>query len=249
MKTCSKCKIEKVTTEFTNDKSMKDGLAHWCKVCRAALKKARYEKMRAEGTWIFTHVVARAKALENLGGKCVHCSFSDPRALQIDHINGGGKRDLYVTTPQAVYRRIANGDTIGYQLLCATCNWVKRVENQEHSVVLDKKNVRRQTKWRRNNRTQAVEHLGGICVHCKFDDVRVLQIDHIEGNGAEERRTKDRDTVLNSIANGFTEGYQLLCPNCNWIKRFVNEEGGSGSKSLVGTQLEKPQQGSASFIS
>ena len=35
----------------------------------------------------------RAKALDHLGNVCVRCGFSDPRALQIDHVNGNGLRE------------------------------------------------------------------------------------------------------------------------------------------------------------
>lgn len=58
-----------------------------------------------------------------------------PRALQIDHVHGNGAvarrsgvkdgkmfRDVLNTTPG--YR---------YQLLCANCNTIKRIENGEHS--------------------------------------------------------------------------------------------------------------------
>ena len=31
-------------------------------------------------------------ALESLG-KCMICGFTDPRALQIDHVNGGGAKE------------------------------------------------------------------------------------------------------------------------------------------------------------
>lgn len=32
----------------------------------------------------------RTQVLRALGGKCVQCGFCDPRALQIDHVDGGG---------------------------------------------------------------------------------------------------------------------------------------------------------------
>lgn len=33
------------------------------------------------------------QAVVALGGSCVKCSFLDSRALQIDHINGGGTQE------------------------------------------------------------------------------------------------------------------------------------------------------------
>jgi|GEM_PF-3245918 hypothetical protein len=72
--------------------------------------------------------------LGKLGSKCVRCGFSDPRALQIDHVNGGGRferRTLKGSTLR-YYRyilgRISSGE---YQLLRANCNSIKREEMHE----------------------------------------------------------------------------------------------------------------------
>lgn len=40
MKVCSKCKIEKDLSEFRKDKTRKDGMSFWCKVC---MKKTIYD--------------------------------------------------------------------------------------------------------------------------------------------------------------------------------------------------------------
>lgn len=71
-----------------------------------------------------------------LGSICVKCGFSDSRALQIDHINGGGytERKLYPTNPKKYYADILKSiknNECKYQLLCANCNWIKRFENNE----------------------------------------------------------------------------------------------------------------------
>jgi predicted GIY-YIG superfamily endonuclease len=44
MKTCSKCKEEKPFSEFFKDRSRKDGLYYYCKVCRAEIAKSYYKK-------------------------------------------------------------------------------------------------------------------------------------------------------------------------------------------------------------
>lgn len=72
---------------------------------------------------------------ELLGNKCVRCGYSDERALQVDHINGGGskKRSERSRCYYAYYRQLSlNPDTPKhFQLLCANCNWIKRYENGE----------------------------------------------------------------------------------------------------------------------
>jgi AraC-like DNA-binding protein len=67
-----------------------------------------------------------------LGDICARCGFSDQRALQIDHINGGGSAELRRwVTPYAYYkdilRRVLAGEG-GFQILCANCNAIKRME-------------------------------------------------------------------------------------------------------------------------
>ena len=73
----------------------------------------------------------RRKVLSKYGSICCNCGFSDHRALQLDHVNGGGGREVKELGSRGVYRK-ALKDTEGlYQLLCANCNWIKRFENLE----------------------------------------------------------------------------------------------------------------------
>jgi hypothetical protein len=74
----------------------------------------------------------RQRVLNHLGRKCVRCSFDDERALQVDHIYGGGNKQRRIIAWREMYRMVLNsipGDK--YQLLCANCNWIKRSENAE----------------------------------------------------------------------------------------------------------------------
>ena len=75
-------------------------------------------------------------------------------------------------------------------------------------------------------RQAVIAKLGNKCIRCGFADFRALQIDHIDGNGYKERKR----IVAN--APGWyrrilvdPSGYQVLCANCNWIKRYENREG------------------------
>ena len=74
----------------------------------------------------------RVEVLLKLGGKCVRCGFdSDYRALQIDHINGGGRHDVISRGQSAPMRDVLAGRTEKYQLLCANCNMAKKQEDDE----------------------------------------------------------------------------------------------------------------------
>lgn len=84
-----------------------------------------------QGKW---RRIARNKLINFLGGKCVKCGFSDARALQIDHVSGGGVKEIIhvLNRNKSKYYKQVYEDTAGkYQLLCANCNWIKRHENNE----------------------------------------------------------------------------------------------------------------------
>lgn len=78
---------------------------------------------------------ARNAVIEALGAKCVRCGFNDKRALQIDHINGGGSKERKERKFAKEFNKhvlesfLRNENK--YQLLCANCNWIKRSENNE----------------------------------------------------------------------------------------------------------------------
>lgn len=73
----------------------------------------------------------RLDAMGALGGPtCTRCGFSDIRALQIDHINGGGTVDSKSRCWYKRYTSIIKGAT-GFQVLCANCNWIKKSERGE----------------------------------------------------------------------------------------------------------------------
>lgn len=80
----------------------------------------------------------------------------------------------------------------------------------------------------RRERAAVIEAMGGKCIKCGISDTRVLQIDHINAGGSKERKERKfkytfNKHVLVSFINGENK-YQLLCANCNWIKRAENNE-------------------------
>jgi exonuclease VII large subunit len=79
----------------------------------------------------------RQAVIALFGGKCARCGFSDWRALQVDHINGGGTKERKsLQNNQALYKAMLAADPADinskYQLLCANCNQIKRYEEGEH---------------------------------------------------------------------------------------------------------------------
>ena len=81
---------------------------------------------------------------------------------------------------------------------------------------------------RQRRKLVVLEKLGNRCVICGETDIRVLQIDHIAGDGAEDRRINgnSRDSFYRRIMNDPEAHlkFQLLCANDNWRKRWDNGE-------------------------
>ncbi len=77
----------------------------------------------------------RRQVLQIMGNKCATCGYADWRALQIDHINGGGTKEHGKSGCCTYYLKKVERSIMSneqkYQLLCANCNQIKRYTNQE----------------------------------------------------------------------------------------------------------------------
>ena len=87
--------------------------------------------------------------------------------------------------------------------------------------------------WNANNRRswhklrhEAIEAYGGVCQCCGEAEYRFLTIDHVNGDGAEERRSANsprgrNQAILRRLRReGWPPGYQTLCWNCNCARQF-----------------------------
>jgi hypothetical protein len=73
-------------------------------------------------------------------------------------------------------------------------------------------------------RLNLIADLGGQCAHCGFKDVRALQIDHKDGGGRLELLASGGMREYYKAMRVNIEKYQVLCANCNWIKRTEDGE-------------------------
>jgi hypothetical protein len=82
--------------------------------------------------------------------------------------------------------------------------------------------------WQKNYqqkfRLLAFKKLGNKCTHCGFSDIRALQIDHVHGHGNSERKRLHTIQFYKKVIVDTNNDYQLLCANCNWIKRHEKGE-------------------------
>lgn len=80
---------------------------------------------------------------------------------------------------------------------------------------------------RRKYKNLVLEHYGNVCANCGFPDIRALQLDHINNDGAEERLSIGGSRKFSGwrfykwvIDNNYPDRYQILCANCNMIKEL-----------------------------
>ena len=100
----------------------------------------------------------------------------------------------------------------------------------EQKYILDeKKYSRRKAYWELKFKIFSL--LENRCTICGFSDWRALQVDHVNGGGNKERKANNNNNntwgfykrILEEIEAG-SKDYQLLCANCNWIKKWEKNE-------------------------
>jgi hypothetical protein len=144
---CYKCGERKPLSSFFKNSANKSGVSSSCKECDkknnhnhyigckgAVQKTTRKYYLNNRGVVLKKsrkyRTDWRIKVIGHLGGKCVICGFSDIRALQIDHVSGGGRVDRKGLTT-GFYKKVVEDKSGKYQLLCANCNAIKRIINHE----------------------------------------------------------------------------------------------------------------------
>ncbi len=149
-KKCSTCKEEKPLSNFYKNGGGKNGFRADCIPCFLAKRKRYYQDYRKlhiteiQAKHKVTHLKVKVDVLTHYSNgtcACVKCGFSDIRALSIDHIAGGGAKQLRALGFWTKYRGGGgyqfylwlrrNGYPKGYQTLCMNCQWIKRHENGE----------------------------------------------------------------------------------------------------------------------
>lgn len=91
-----------------------------------------------------------------------------------------------------------------------------RLENADKMVLYRKRSVDKL-------RMETFNAYGGpICRCCGVDIMQFLSIDHIDGGGADHRRSINNRSGKSFYSwlrkNNYPHGYQVLCMNCNFAK-------------------------------
>lgn len=132
--------------------------------------------------------------------------------------------------------------------------WLRSLSPEERQAYYDQRNAAERAKYAADpslkqatvergnanyhrNRNKVIEYLGGRCSSpdCKWinedgtrgcTDKLCLQVDHVHGDGKKLREAGEKGSTLYIFVLRTKPGeiYQLLCANCNWIKRHKNRE-------------------------
>ena len=121
----------------------------------------------------------------------------------------------------------------------------REYHQENHDDVLQRRKDRREIireqerSYNDNLLTKVLEQYAKKCARCGFNsDIRILQLDHVNGGGNRERREIGTRGIRRKALKN-PELYQLLCPNCNWTKRFnLNEQNPRSDSRLITSALE-----------
>ena len=107
-------------------------------------------------------------------------------------------------------------------------NHTYREHNKEKCKFLTREYMHK-TRWMALTKIAEVHHIGSpSCMVCGFTDARSLQIDHVNGGGTSQLRKmgsyKFYRYILDSSPKLIRDNYQILCANCNMIKKEEERE-------------------------
>lgn len=153
------------------------------------------------------HRGRRSAIICSYGDQCVQCGENKYEKLTIDHVNGRGtqhRKEMTTNIIDYLYNNKVDKD--GYQVLCYNCNCSKNLFYKDKYYLRDKEKV--------------ISKYGVICAECKEDRIERLTIDHINNDGALQRRQLKCGTGVTFyrylIKNNYPNlGLQVLCYNCN----------------------------------
>ena len=251
---CTQCGVEKpLTEEFFGRRQLRGG-SGWNSSCRDCRNKSR-NTSRIGACRAGVNLQRREARLQLKRTLIYHysqgqmtcgcCGFGEFDTLTLDHVSGGGResyRAVFGGSNRMLYEWVRkNGMPEGFQILCANCNASKRDRGAcQHIRGPWRVTTPGQMQYHKR-RLKVLGHYSGSdiqCAACGELEAEFLQLDHVDDDGAEHRRSlglKSGDELLRwCIRNGFpvTPRLQVLCANCNLLKRFAHLRARHAAKLL-----------------
>ena len=125
MKLCSKCKETKLSTEFSNNVSKKDGKQNWCKSCFQPVKQKYYQNHKK----LYRDQCRRSR-LKNRQyvfdyfktHPCVDCGETDPVVLTFDHVRGKKRFNISKARSQGFALKTLKDEIAKCEIRCCNCH-------------------------------------------------------------------------------------------------------------------------------
>ncbi len=221
LKSCLECGNEKCLSEFGSDRSCSDGKNRRCKLCRLLQSQAFRTRMRGIVKVIPTMVKCLDCSKDLPSGKfhkdetrpnglCRYCkTCARKRQDTTRHKN----REAFVAPTEGThFCRDCKQDlhvscfTIDRAQKSGLCYYCKACQFEQHQAL----------------RAEVMAHYcdGPLrCACCGIDEMRFLCVDHIDGGGAEHRKSVVGGAMYRWLKKkGYPIGFQILCYNCNITK-------------------------------
>ncbi len=201
------------------------------------------------------HKTSKISRQSLLGDKCIYCGETDSDLLQFDLVTGvhnGSRKGLYqdILDNSEKYQLLcANCNQLKKFRLNQVGGNPKPISSLDLDsieipsyVPKDKKDIyikflkkedgyryRRDRDKQQLWREEIIDLLGRVCIRCEYDNIEILQIDHIIG-GRGKTKGKDIRKMLGSNNKQYYEylksnldTVQLLCPNCHTKKSVIED--------------------------
>jgi hypothetical protein len=247
------------------DKAYRQANAEKKKAYRKAYYQANVEKIKAYLKAYYQKI--KETILSHYSGgipKCACCGEQNMAFLSIDHIEGGGTKQIRRLQLEGtmLYSWLKNnGYPSGYRVLCMNCNFSLGLRRYcPHGVLPDGQKSRPEQSQsydaayhkKHNQKLRhdiLVHYSGGLpaCSCCGEKHDEFLTIDHINGGGTDHRRMGIKGgyaTYRWLIKNNFPPGFQILCMNCNFAKGH-NSDGCPHKKSAEPQRLNQSADNSS----
>jgi len=112
------------------------------------------------------------------------------------------------------------------EILAKNRRW-KQNRTPEQVDAYNKKTVA----WKAGVKREVLEHYSNgeqaACAVCGYNDIRALSIDHVNGGGRQHRESINGYHIYPWLRkNDYPEGFQVLCMNCQFVKKAEQTEYG-----------------------
>lgn len=218
MKECSKCKQAKEPTEFSSWVNKKTGsvaVSSRCKACVAEYSRNRYdqdkERFKTENKAYYERNKERvkfvAKAYYNRNKLTVRKKTAEYRAANLAKVNEACRAWKAANPERYKAAQQAWADRNRDKVRASSIAWSNKVKE------------RKKEQWQ-TMRLMVMDHYGGpVCACCGETTYSFLTLDHIYNDGAAHRKSMGNKHLYRwIIANGYPDGFQVLCMNCNFGK-------------------------------